>query len=145
MRQRRLLLGCGTILLLLAGCVAVLFWRESLRGMTPHQVVRLVRRADLPPGTTRASVEDWLDSQQIRHDFTTDTGNPEGPLAYRPRLQDLCDLKPGAVAGIVRAKIRDAVVDPWWPWWNGEIWVYFFLDRDDKLISYVVKAWRYYL
>jgi hypothetical protein len=145
MRRRRLLLGCSTVLLLLVALVAVLFWRETPWGMTPYQVDRLVSRADLRPGATRVSVENWLDSQQIPHDFTTDAENPGGPMGYRPRLQDLCDLKPDDVAGIVRAKIRNVVVDPWCPWWNGEIWVYFFFDRDNKLIRYVVEAWPYYL
>jgi hypothetical protein len=49
------------------------------------------------------------------------------------------------VQGFVLAKVKHAIVSPWFPFWSGEVHVYFHFGRDGKLIKYVVRGWWNYL
>ncbi|HZY84182.1 MAG TPA: hypothetical protein VFE78_05095 [Gemmataceae bacterium] len=84
--------------------------------------------AAIPLGSTRGEVEKRLDEYGIRHDYF------EGVVADRESTRTIASIArvdPGQISGTVRATIDRANVDLFF---TGEIRIYFFLDKNGKLV-----------
>jgi hypothetical protein len=68
--SRTLVFALG--LLVLSMALAGFFWYEATKGWTCAKLKRIIS-AELPPGSTRAQVEDWLDA----HGFPIQISTPD--------------------------------------------------------------------
>jgi len=100
-----------------------------LKGPTPRQVERQIR-ADVPLGTPRAAVEDYLRGRGI--EFVAVNGSI-GDQRNNVPVVDLAGLGDRAIGWTVRAYVEPAFVDPLWA---GEVKVYFYFDGAGLLIGY---------
>jgi hypothetical protein len=113
--RRRFTVGCG-VLLLVFGAGGGFLGYHLTRGWTPWKVERLVNAA-CPPGTSRADVKAWLESNPF--------SEPEA--VYYEEL-----------SGCIVKKIPDANVDLVCP---GDITIHFHFDKQDKLVRAHVGVW----
>jgi hypothetical protein len=126
------------LLLLVVGAAAFLVWWDQ-RGWT---VARLERRikSEVPPGCGRAEVETWLHRQGIRHSYWQDTTGDRRGEHTMPMLAGL-DSKD--LSGMVRGEIahsEGANVNWIFP---GDISMYFFFDKQGRLVGHLVDPFVY--
>jgi hypothetical protein len=103
------------------------------KGPTPRQVERQIR-ADLPPGTPRAAVEDYLRVRGIQ--FAAKESQPLATVVAEAGLGDQ------EVNVFIQAIVEPAFVDPLLP---GEVVVYFLFDREGRLLGYAFHPFAHAL
>jgi hypothetical protein len=109
------------------------------KGWTPSKVEREIQ-LKLPPGSTRAQIEAWLDLIRpdglfhVDRDYFQGTADL-GVIGDQTPLQ-LSRLPPDQVAGVVRARFHSANVNLIFTGW---IDVYFFFDKNDRLLGHYVN------
>jgi hypothetical protein len=127
-----------------AGCAGFL-WYETEKGWTPKKIEQAVHE-NVPPGATRAQVEAWIDSIpsdstcRVYHDYFNFDIAP-----FRDHLDtignqtvvELSGLPRDQVKSMVRAPFAGANVDLIW---GGRVTVYFFFDRNDRLLGYFMDT-----
>ena len=118
---------------ILAACVGYV-WYQYEKGWTPHKVERALKQG-IPFGSTRNQVEDWLAKMAWNQtgNFAVMTGDVDAQLAG-------LDLK--ELSGAIGAAVPDSNVDLIWP---GYIAVYFYFDRNGRLVKYLVKPFVFSL
>jgi hypothetical protein len=99
------------------------------KGPTPGQVERRAR-ADVPLGTPRQGVEDYLRSRSL--EFVAVEGATTDVYG-RTRVVDMVGLQGPEVGATVRAYVEPAFVSLLW---SGEVRLYFFFDHHSRLIAY---------
>jgi hypothetical protein len=103
----------GLLLLLVGGG----FWLKWERTWTPAKVERALV-ASLPPGSTRSEVKAWLEARHIYH-------------------TDILDLDGNRRSNMLMAEIGDAASELFGSF--GEISIYFYFDKDDRLCRHEVQ------
>src|SRR5262245_54453006 len=98
--------------------------RVLSQGPTPRQIERQIR-ADLPPGTPHAAVEDYLRVRGIQY-----TAKESQPL---PTVVAEAGLGDREVNVFIQAIVEPAFVELLLP---GEVTVYFLFDREGRLLGY---------
>jgi hypothetical protein len=131
-----LILGLVLVVTVAAGGLWYLFFVAPGRGMTVSKVEAMIA-ADLPPGTTRKQVEAWLDAQGIDHSYSA--GGVDDWEGYQS-VMSMAGVNQQNLGGTVRATVRKANVDLILP---GEINVYFFFDKQDRLVRHLVRPFVY--
>ncbi|HWE39862.1 MAG TPA: hypothetical protein VG406_25150 [Isosphaeraceae bacterium] len=109
-------------------------------GWTVDEVERQIR-ADLPPGSDRKAVEAWFDRRSIGHVFTDD-------LADSPGFSGVDRGPAGPKDGDVASIVSGAIVDPEAKvsyFFDGEIIITFYLNRDGRCIGHKINSFTYEL
>jgi hypothetical protein len=127
--MRRRWAGVGLVVLsgVVLGATGVCCVR--LKEPTPEYIQRQIP-ADLPLGTPRPTVEDYLRRRET--EFVAVEGEPEDRRG-EVRVVDMAGLGDRVAFSMIRATVAPARVDPWWP---GEVRVFFFFDLGGCLIGY---------
>lgn len=124
-RWRWKVIGLVVLVAGAVGTVGVYYVRS--KGPTPAQVERQIR-ADVPLGTPRAAVEDYLRVRGIQ--FAADTMEPSPKLATEAGLRD------GEIKAVIYATVEPAFVNLVW---DGQVRVYFLFDGAGRLIGYAFQ------
>jgi hypothetical protein len=96
-------------------------------------------RADVPIGTLRPAVEDYLQRRGL--EFVAVEGATED-RRDNVRVVELAGLGDRDLGSTIRARVEPALVDPVW---SGEVTVYFFFDSKGRLIGYAFLPWAHTL
>ena len=118
---------------IVVGCIVALiagYSYASVRGWTQAKVERAVNQA-LPPGCDRVQIEAFLDARGWRHRYSQ-----EGMWLrfYGGRA----GLRGDRIEAMIHAEVPDPNVGPFG---EGSITVFFFLDREGRLIKSYVEVW----
>ena len=129
--------GCWVLFLIFASCGGFLGY-ETTRGWPPSEVRRLVNAA-CPPGTSRADVKAWLESNPF---------SEPNPATYDERLPSTfggycsdqeVNLRPQELSDSCIVKdVPHPNVDFFC---RGEIEIFFYFDKQDKLVKAYVRVW----
>ena len=111
----------GVTVMTLGTCVVS---RVLSQGPTPRQIERQIR-ADMPPGTPRAAVEDNLRVRGIP--FRANEMMPPSEMLAEAGLANR------EARAFINAVVEPAFVDLLLP---GEVTVYFLFDREGRLLGY---------
>src|SRR5262249_30993738 len=99
------------------------------KGPTPRQVERQIR-SDVPPGTPRAAVEDYLRGRGI--EFTAEERGPGEELS---RVVSNSGLREGEIKAFIRATVEPAFVNMDLLF-RGDVLVFFLFDGEGLLLGY---------
>jgi hypothetical protein len=131
-KKRLAWIGAAAVALVV---VTVFGWLESygMYGLTGERAEQMVSAA-LPDGSTRDQVETWLDAHGIQHGrcgrfYTIQRNN------IYPRLKTL------PIESEVTADVPDAFTS--WRGRHGGIQMFFFFDKDGKLLMHIVDGFFY--
>jgi hypothetical protein len=124
-------------LLVLGAAALLMAWDQ--RGWTVSRLERKIK-AEVPPGCGRAEVEAWLARQRIRRSYREyTTGDRRGDRT----MPMLAGLDSKDLSGMVRGDIEPsegANVNWFFP---GRITIYFFFDKQGRLVGRLVDPFVY--
>lgn len=137
------LVGCAILLALLIGIGGWLWWvgeREAQRGWTKEMLENRIQQ-EIGPGSDRGQVERWFEKHRIEHWYAADTTQDRAGSQTMPEIAGLRDAE---LSGMVRGWIDgpDANVGGGS---NGRITIYFFLDKQGRVVGHLVHPFVYSL
>jgi hypothetical protein len=119
------------VVLVIIGLLLALVYYHLFAGWTPEKVEKLVA-AGPPPGSNPTEVEAWLQERRIQYWYLEDvTRNRLG----RQTMPEIAGLEARDLSGMVKATISDANGHPLL---SGNINIYFFFDKNGKLVKHLV-------
>jgi hypothetical protein len=130
--RRTMWSGIGVLLLVILGCGG-LFGYKMTHGWTEWKVERLVNAA-CPPGTSRAAVQSWLRSNP----FADRSGEHWGADAPKGCYVREVNLDPRNLSDCLWIVVPKPNVSPIA---SGEMEVYFYFDKQDRLVLTYVRPW----
>jgi hypothetical protein len=108
----------------------------DLLGFVIAQVEKLERliQEEVPPGCGRATSEMWFDRHAIRYSWIVDT---TGDRYGNRTMPELVGLRCDDLGGMLRGEIYGPEANVDWLY-TGRIHVYFFFDKQDRLVGHLV-------
>jgi hypothetical protein len=134
------LTGCLALVVLAVLALATWVGLDSQRGWTVAKLERLIE-AEVTPHCDRQQVEAWFDRHGIPHKYSVDTtgsryGDQTMPMLAGLRDEDLGGMVGGGIEG-PQANLGFLR--------NGRISVYFFLDKQGRVVGHLVHPFVYSL
>src|SRR5579872_3456134 len=126
--MRRLSLPCVLVVVCFCICGGLVY---TGHGWTPPEV-ELSLWASLPAKADRSQITAFLTNKKWKYD---DTANISGQVDTDGFIEEH-GLDPSLVSLVITAEVPNPMVDLLC---DGEIDVYFFLDKEQRLIKYVVQ------
>lgn len=120
----------------------VVAFRTGVFGPSTYSVESMVNTEGPPPGSSPQQVAGWLKSKGVQDrpyeaDLTLETGYPENATpaeVYGPHANHLGGVQVGIIPDAAILSLM-----------GGEVVIYFFFDKDGRLVGHAVRGWAYYL
>jgi hypothetical protein len=136
------LTGCLALVVLAVLAVTAWVWWDSQRGWTVAKLERLIA-AEVPPHGDRQQVEAWFNRHGIEHWYIPDKSKPWPGPGSSITLR-LAGLRDEDVSALVAGKIEGPEANVGFLQ-SGRIWVYFFLDKQGRVVGHLVRPFVYSL
>jgi hypothetical protein len=135
-------IGWGCLCLIVLAVVAITTWAliDSRRGWSVARLEASIA-AEVPSGADRWTIEKWFDGHRISHDFLVDTTGDRSGHSTMPMLAGLRD---GDLGGMVRGLIWGSEANVGFLE-SGRIALYFFFDKEGRLVGHLVDPFIYSL
>lgn len=130
--------GCVALVLVTVGILIAWIWREFQRGWTKEKLESLIA-AEVPAGCNRAHVDAWFDKHRIQHQYMADTTGDQSGNSTMPMLAGLRDQ---ALRGMERGLIEGPEANVGFLE-SGRISVYFFFDKEGRVVGHLVHTFIY--
>jgi hypothetical protein len=129
--------GCFALVLLAVLAVGTWIWLDWQRGWTVAKLERLIE-AEVPPSCDRQQVEEWFERRGIQYWHFPDKGKslPRAPSIY---MLLAAGVRPKDVGGWMAGKIEGAQANVGFLRDDGRIDVYFFFDKEGRLLGHWVE------
>jgi hypothetical protein len=121
----------GLVLVLFVSAGAGLWWK-SKQGWTEARLERLIE-SELPVGTDRIQVEDWLTTHGIPHTYSILSGN-RIDSTYSERQAELSKQNHSMVKEEVSSANESL-------FFRNEIEIFFYFDKQERLAGHTVVVW----
>lgn len=139
-RRHPIKIGCLVFVLVAAIALGACIRRDSQRGWTKARLEDLIV-AEVPGACDRTHVEAWFDKHGIEHLYFADT---TGDQAGKNTMPMLAGLRDEDLSGMVRGRIDGPEANVGFGE-SGRISVYFFFDKQGKMVGHLVYVFVYSL